>query len=94
MMQLLTADYCGQCIDEISAMHRLRCRVFKERLDRDVQISGDMEIDEFDALHPASLIQRAIDGRVQGCVRLLPSTGPTMLLRHFSHIAGRSIGPH
>jgi acyl homoserine lactone synthase len=60
-------------------MHRLRCRVFKERLDWDVQISGDMEIDEFDALHPAYLIQRAIDGRVQGCVRLLPSTGPTML---------------
>jgi acyl homoserine lactone synthase len=79
MMQFITADYYDQCIDEISAMHRLRCRVFKERLDWDVQISGDMEIDEFDALHPAYLIQRAIDGRVQGCVRLLPSTGPTML---------------
>ena len=60
-------------------MHRLRYRVFKERLDWDVQVSGDMEIDEFDALHPAYLLQRATDGRIQGCVRLLPSTGPTML---------------
>src|SRR5882757_7767051 len=79
MMQLITADYYGQFINELSEMHRIRCRVFKERLDWDVQISGDMEIDEFDALHPAYLIQRASDDRVQGCVRLLPSTGPTML---------------
>jgi len=79
MMQLITADFYGQCINDISEMHRLRSRVFKGRLGWDVQISGDMEIDEFDALHPAYLIQRASDNRVQGCVRLLPSTGPTML---------------
>ena len=79
MMQLITADYYGNFIDEIADMHRLRHRVFKERLDWDVLASGDMEIDEFDALHPAYLLQRANDGRVQGCVRLLPSTGPTML---------------
>jgi acyl homoserine lactone synthase len=79
MMQLITADYYGQLIDDVAEMHRLRHRVFKQRLDWDVQISGDMEIDEFDALHPAYLIQRARDNRVQGCVRLLPSTGPTML---------------
>jgi N-acyl-L-homoserine lactone synthetase len=60
-------------------MQRLRYRVFKERLDWDVQFTGDMEIDEFDALHPAYLLQRADNGRIQGCVRLLPSTGPTML---------------
>ncbi len=60
-------------------MHRLRFRVFKERLDWHVEVSGGMEIDEFDALHPAYLIQRALDGRIQGCVRLLPCTGPTML---------------
>jgi acyl homoserine lactone synthase len=79
MMQLITADYYGNFTGEIAEMHRLRHRVFKERLDWDVLASGDMEIDEFDALHPAYLLQRAYDGRVQGCVRLLPSTGPTML---------------
>jgi acyl homoserine lactone synthase len=77
MMQLITADYYSKFIDAVTEMHRLRYRVFKERLDWDVQFSGDMEIDEFDALHPAYLIQRAHDNRVQGCVRLLPSTGPT-----------------
>jgi acyl homoserine lactone synthase len=79
MIQLITADYYDQFVDDLSEMHRLRHRVFKERLDWEVQISGDMEIDEFDALHPTYLIQRASDHRVQGCVRLLPSTGPTML---------------
>ena len=79
MMQLITADYYGHFVDAVTEMHRLRYRVFKERLDWEVQFSDDMEIDEFDALHPVYLIQRARDNRVQGCVRLLPSTGPTML---------------
>jgi acyl homoserine lactone synthase len=79
MMQLITANYYGHFIDEIAEIHRLRQRVFKVRLGWDVQVSGDMEIDEFDALHPAYLLQRGGDGRIQGCVRLLPSTGPTML---------------
>jgi acyl homoserine lactone synthase len=48
-------------------------------MDWDVQISGDMEVDKFDSLHPAYLAQLSDDGRVQGCVRLLPTKGPTML---------------
>ena len=79
MMHLITPSYLGAFSNEIAEMHRLRYRVFRERLDWEVQVSGDMEIDEFDAFHPAYLIQRASDNRVQGCVRLLPSTGPTML---------------
>jgi acyl homoserine lactone synthase len=79
MMQLITADYYGDFTDEIMEIHRLRQRVFKERLGWDVQVSGDLEIDEFDALQPAQLLQRADDGRIQGCVRMLPSSGPTML---------------
>ena len=79
MMQLITGSYYGDFIGEIAEMHRLRYRVFKERLDWEVQVSGDMEIDEFDALRPVYLLQRASEGRIQGCVRLLPSIGPTML---------------
>jgi acyl homoserine lactone synthase len=79
MMYLISPDHYGTFANEIAEMHRLRYRVFKARLDWEVQISGDMEIDGFDALHPVYLVQRAHDGRIQGCVRLLPSTGPTML---------------
>lgn len=79
MIQLIMPDRYGEFVDELAAMHRLRFRVFKERLDWDVQVSGDMEIDEFDALHPAYLLQRGTAGQIQGCVRLLPTTGLTML---------------
>jgi len=83
MMQVITSEFYGAFAEELSEMYRLRYRVFKERLGWDVQTAGDMEVDEFDALHPVYLIQRSSDYRVQGCVRLLPSTGPTMLRETF-----------
>lgn len=79
MMQLVTVDRYGDFAADLAAMFRLRCRVFEERLGWDVEVSAGMEIDEFDALHPAYLLQRGADGQLQGCVRMLPSTGPTML---------------
>lgn len=82
MIQLITADRYGAFIDELAEMHLVRYRIFKERLGWDVEISGDMEVDEFDACRPAYLLQKD-DGRIQGCVRLLPTTGPTMLRETF-----------
>ncbi|XSC47572.1 acyl-homoserine-lactone synthase [Bradyrhizobium sp. RDT10] len=93
MMQLITTNFYSQFVDDLSEMHRLRYRVFKERLEWDVQTSGDMEIDEFDALHPAYLIQRGRDSRVQGCVRLLPTTGPTMLRDTFPVLLDGAAAP-
>ena len=79
MIQHITPDRYGAFFGELAEMHRLRYRVFKERLGWDVEVSGDMEIDEFDACRPAYLLQTNDDGRIQGCVRLLPTTGRTML---------------
>lgn len=75
-------------LDLIIEMHRLRRRVFKDRLDWDVSVSGDMEIDPFDALGPVHLIQVSDDGSVIGCVRFLPTTGPTMLANTFPALLG------
>ncbi|QQO23740.1 conjugal transfer protein TraI [Bradyrhizobium diazoefficiens] len=79
MMLLIKPEYYGCFVNDLAEMHRLRYRVFKQRLDWDVQVSGNMEIDEFDVLRPVHLLHRSTDGRLQGCVRLLPSIGPTML---------------
>ncbi|NGO54514.1 acyl-homoserine-lactone synthase [Allomesorhizobium camelthorni] len=79
MIQLIAPDWYGDFADELHEMHRLRYRVFKERLDWDVRTNGGYEIDSFDVLKPHYLILRGCDGRVDGCVRLLPSNGPTML---------------
>lgn len=79
MIQLITSDRYGEFAVALSDMHRLRYRVFKDRLGWEVETAGGMEADEFDALEPAYLLLRAFDGRLLGCVRLLPSLGPNML---------------
>lgn len=83
MIQLITPSLYGQFAETLAEMHRLRYRVFKHRMAWDVQTSGDMEIDDFDALHPAYLVQLCDNGQVQGSVRLLPTLGPTMLCETF-----------
>jgi acyl homoserine lactone synthase len=93
MMQLVTDDLYGEFVDDLAEMHRLRYRIFKERLGWNVQVSGGMEIDEFDALHPAYLLQRGSDDRLQGCVRLLPSAGPNMLRNTFPALLGGRPAP-
>jgi N-acyl-L-homoserine lactone synthetase len=93
MIQLITQRCYGEFAEALIAMHQLRYRVFKERLDWDVHTSGDMEVDSFDALHPAYLVQLATDGRVQGCVRLVPSAGPTMLRDTFPALLAGQTAP-
>jgi acyl homoserine lactone synthase len=79
MLQLITPSTYGAFSDDLTEMHRLRYRVFKLRLDWNVEVSEDRERDRFDDLHPIYLLQRDPDGRVSGCARLLPTLGPTML---------------
>lgn len=93
MIQLITEQSYGEFADTLIAMHQLRYRVFKERLDWEVETSGGIEVDSFDALHPAYLVQVASDGRVHGCVRLLPSLGPTMLRDTFPVLLANRSAP-
>jgi N-acyl-L-homoserine lactone synthetase len=59
-------------------MHRLRGRVFKDRLDWDVSVAGGLEIDRYDTFRPTYLLALE-QSEIVGCVRLLPTTGPNML---------------
>ncbi|MEH2549173.1 N-acyl-L-homoserine lactone synthetase [Bradyrhizobium sp. AZCC 2262] len=42
----------GQHLGLLSEMYRLRRRVFRDRLDWSVSVSGDLELDVFDTLNP------------------------------------------
>lgn len=64
------------------AMHRLRGRVFKERLDWDVSVRDGLEIDQYDTFKPTYLLALE-QNDVVGCVRLLPTTGRNMLADTF-----------
>jgi len=79
IFQLVTPVDYAACADALAEMYRVRFRVFKNRLDWDVTVDGDMEKDVYDELNPVYLLQRSGDGELTSCVRLLPTTGSTML---------------
>lgn len=93
MLQLIAPEHRQEFAEAIAEMHRLRCRVFKERLDWDVHVENGLEIDSYDALDAVHLLQWARDGRLQGCVRLLPTTGPNMLREVFSELLDGAPSP-
>ena len=69
----------------LDQMFRLRAKVFAERLKWDVSVVDGWERDRFDRLAPVYLIHTDEDGRqVRGSLRLLPTTGPTLLADFFS----------
>ncbi|MBB4360657.1 acyl homoserine lactone synthase [Bradyrhizobium sp. CIR48] len=83
----------GRHLDLLMSMYRLRRRVFKDRLDWSVSVSGDLEIDVYDALGPNYLLVVSDENEVLGCVRLLPTTGPTMLADTFANLLGNRAAP-
>ena len=82
----------AQHLDLLAGIYRLRRRVFKDRLDWNVQVSGDLELDIYDTLNPTYLIAMNGDAMV-GSVRLLPTTGPTMLSHTFPALLGDQVAP-
>ena len=82
----------GQNFGLLAQMFRLRRRVFKDRLDWDVSVSGDLELDVYDTLSPTYLLAMH-EHAVVGCVRLLPTTGPTMLADTFAELLGGQLPP-
>jgi len=91
IVELTRAGY-GADISLLMGMHKLRRKVFKERLDWSVSVSGDMEIDRYDTLD-ASYLVVADRGSVLGCVRLLPTTGPNMLADTFPELLDGAPAP-
>ena len=71
---------------EIDGMHKLRRKVFHERRGWDVAVIRDWEIDGFDAFDPLYLLSIDEQGRVAGALRLLPTTGFTMINDVFSEL--------
>lgn len=68
-------------------MFQDRADQFKTRLGWEVSVDGDgHERDSYDTLNPLYVIWENEDGTHGGSMRLLPTTGPTMVNDHFSHL--------
>ena len=65
--------------DLINQMHILRKEVFHDRLNWEVEVEGNWEVDRFDDYDPLYILSLNDLGHVQGSLRLLPTTGPNML---------------
>jgi N-acyl-L-homoserine lactone synthetase len=79
MIEIVQAGQAGKTA-LLFEMHRLRKRVFKDRMKWDVHITdGGLEVDQFDLPNAVYLLATNKAGRVVGNWRLLPTTGPTMI---------------
>jgi N-acyl-L-homoserine lactone synthetase len=93
MIQMIASEWHQSFAEDRAAMHRLRFRVFKERLNWVVEVENGAERDAFDLIGPVYLLQRGPDGGVQGCVRLLPTIGPNMLRDVFPDLLACACAP-
>lgn len=80
MFFLLQANDYHRHRDLLDRMYRLRKRVFADELEWNVPVIGDLERDAYDDLRPAYLLWTD-EGKttLYGSLRLLPTTGPTLL---------------
>jgi acyl homoserine lactone synthase len=93
MIRVVTKDNAERHVGSLYQMHRIRKAVFKDRLGWDVTVSGEFEVDEYDALGPSYLLSIDRYGTLIGCVRLLPTTGPNMLRDIFPSFVTKAAVP-
>lgn len=72
--------------DDLGEMHKLRAKVFKERMGWSVSLMSGMEIDGYDAIEPLYMLIRETGGILMGCWRILPTIGPYMLKDSFPEL--------
>ncbi len=80
MFILIEAHEYGKYSKLVDQMFRLRKRIFFEELNWDVPVLGNIERDRYDDLNPTYLVWTDKQQKVlYGSLRLLPTTGPTLL---------------
>ena len=89
MLRYLYADQLHQFPKLADTMFRDRADQFRDRLDWDVTVDENgYEKDQYDIANPLYAIWEMPDGTHGGSMRFLPTTGPTMVNEHFSHVIG------
>jgi acyl homoserine lactone synthase len=79
MIRLVHGSERHRFARELDEYHRIRKKVFHERMGWDVPIINAWEVDGFDVLNPLYCIATDTSDRVIGGLRLLPTMGFNML---------------
>jgi N-acyl-L-homoserine lactone synthetase len=83
MIKILTNGDKEQSAELFGQMFKSRAHVFHERLRWKVTVKDGLETDRYDDEDPVYLLSLDESSHVQGSLRLLPTTGPTMLQNEF-----------
>ncbi|QGX97306.1 autoinducer synthase [Roseovarius faecimaris] len=87
MLRYIHARALGDFPKLQEGMFRDRADQFKTRLNWDVEVDANgQERDAYDALNPLYVLWQNRDGGHGGSMRLLPTTGSTMVADHFAHL--------
>lgn len=70
----------------LSDMFRLRARVFRDELGWDVEVYNGKEFDKYDAEENVYLLSVNQQHVIDGALRLMPTSGPTLLTDVFSEL--------
>lgn len=92
MIRYLYGDQLAREKQLASSMFRHRTAQFRDRLNWPVEVDENgFERDAYDAENPLYIIAEEDPGQHSGSMRLLPTTGPTMLNDVFHDVAGGEI---
>lgn len=88
MSEIIVAKANDPALDHklLRGMFRLRYRVFHQRLGWKVEWHEGIERDGFDDLDPIYMVARNKQKEVEGCWRMLPTTGSYMLKNTFPQL--------
>lgn len=89
MLRFIYADDLGTHPKLARSMFRDRTAQFRDRLGWPVTVNADgEERDQYDDENPLYVLWENADGSHGGSLRLLPTTGRTMVNDHFGHLTG------
>ncbi|MBB3525782.1 GNAT family N-acetyltransferase [Rhizobium laguerreae] len=92
MLRILTKDMLETDRRAFDAMFRARAVVFRDRLGWQVDVRDQWERDRYDEVEdPVYLVTQRPSGTLTGSLRLLPTTGATMLKSEFRHFFDQPI---
>ena len=87
MLRYIYADELNNLPRLAETMFKDRAAQFYARLGWEVEVDAEgSERDSYDNDNPMYIIWERADGTHGGSLRLLPTTGPTMLGDHFLHL--------
>ncbi|MDQ2092122.1 acyl-homoserine-lactone synthase [Marimonas arenosa] len=89
MLRFIYENDLGPFLKLAHGMYCDRAMQFRDRLGWDVTVNAAREErDQYDRENPLYVIWQNPDGTHGGSLRLLPTTGPTMVNDHFLHLTG------